>query len=75
MLAVHQSFPKTMYPLMYHDIARGRPMELDSLSGHLVRLGRKLGVPTQVHGMAYLALKPYLHGTPKPLPNGGQGLV
>ena len=69
MLAVHQSFPKTMYASMYHDIARGKPMELDSLSGHLVRTGRTLGVPTPVHEMAYLALKPYMHGTPKPLPD------
>ena len=42
-------------------------MELDSLSGYLVRMGRKMGVPTPVHEMAYLALKPYLHGAPKPL--------
>ncbi len=68
MLAVHQSFPKTMFASMYHDIARGKPMELDSLSGYLVRLGRTLGVPTPVHEMAYLALKPYMHGAPKPLP-------
>ena len=68
MLAVHQSFPKTMFASMYHDIARGKPMELDSLSGYLVRMGRKLGVATPVHEMAYLALKPYMHGAPKPLP-------
>ncbi len=67
-LATHQSFPKTMYASMYHDIARGKPMELDSLSGYLVRMGRKLGVPTPVHEMAYLALKPYMHGAPRPLP-------
>lgn len=66
-LALHQSFPKTMYASMYHDLAKGRPMELDSLSGYIVRQGRALGVPTPVHEMAYLALKPYLHGTPKPL--------
>lgn len=66
-LAMHQSFPKTMYASMYHDVAKGRPMELGSLSGYLVRKGRELGVPTPVHEMAYLALKPYLHGTPKPL--------
>ena len=35
------------------------------LSGYLVRMGRQLGVPTPVHEMAYLALKPYMHGTPK----------
>ncbi|MDR3367663.1 ketopantoate reductase family protein [Rhodoferax sp.] len=66
-LALHQSFPKTMYASMYHDLAKGRPMELDSLSGYIVRQGRALGVPTPVHEMAYLALKPYMDGTPKPL--------
>ncbi len=67
-LAMHQAFPKTMYASMYHDVAKGKPMELDSLSGYIVRKGRELGVPTPVHEMAYLALKPYMHGTPQPLP-------
>ena len=66
-LAIHQSFPKTMYASMYHDVAKGKPMELDSLSGYIVRKGRELGVPTPVHEMAYLALKPYQDGAPKPL--------
>jgi 2-dehydropantoate 2-reductase len=66
-LKVHQSFPKTMYASMFHDLNKGRPMELDSLSGYIVRRGRELGVPTPVHEMAWLALKPYMHGTPKPL--------
>ena len=63
-LALHQSFPRTMYASMYHDLAKGRPLELDSFSGHVVRRGRALGVATPVHEMAWLALKPYLHGTP-----------
>ena len=66
-LAMHQAFPKTMYASMFHDLAKGKPMELDSLSGYIVRRGRALGVPTPVHEMAYLALKPYMHGTPAPL--------
>ncbi len=66
-LALHQSFPKTMYASMFHDLAKGRPMELDSFSGHIVRRGRALGVATPLHEMAWLALKPYLHGTPAPL--------
>ncbi len=66
-LAMHQSFPKTMYASMYHDIAKGKSMELDSLSGYVVSKGRDLGVPTPVHEMAYLALKPYKDGAPKPL--------
>ena len=67
-LAMHQSFPKTMYASMYHDVAKGKPMELDSLSGYIVKKGRELGVPTPVHEMAYLALKPYKDGAPRPLP-------
>lgn len=66
-LALHQAFPKTMYASMYHDLAKGRPLELDSFSGHVVRRGRALGVPTPVHELAWLALKPYLHGTPAPI--------
>lgn len=66
-LALHQSFPKTMYASMYHDLAKGRPLELDSFSGHIVRRGRALGVATPIHEMAWLALKPYLHGTPRAL--------
>lgn len=42
-------------------------MAPDSLSGYIVRQGRAFGVPTPVHELAYLALKPYLDGTPKPL--------
>ncbi len=66
-VAMHQGFPKTMYASMYHDVAKGKPMELDSLSGYIVRKGRELGVPTPVHEMLYLTLKPYMHGTPAPL--------
>lgn len=66
-LALHQSFPHTMYASMYHDLAKGRPLELDSFSGHIVRRGRALGLATPVHEMAWLALKPYLHGTPASL--------
>ena len=66
-LTMHQAFPKTMYASMYHDVAKGKPMELDSLSGYIVRKGRELGVSTPVHEMAYLALKPYKDGVPKPL--------
>ena len=66
-LAMHQSFPKTMYASMFHDVAKGKPMELDHLSGYIVRKGREMGVATPVHEMIYLALKPYRHGTPAPL--------
>jgi 2-dehydropantoate 2-reductase len=63
-MSLHQSFPDTMYASMYHDLAKGRPLELDSFSGHVVRRGRALGVATPLHEMAWLALRPYLHGSP-----------
>jgi len=62
-LANHQAFPPQMYASMYQDLARGRPLELESLSGLIVRKGRELGVPTPVHAMAYACLKPYVGGT------------
>jgi len=52
-----------MYASMYHDLARGRRLELDSLSGLIVRKGRELGVPTPLHSMAYACLKPYMSGS------------
>lgn len=63
-MKLHQNFPRTMYASMYHDHARGRRTELESLSGLVVRRGRQYGVPTPVHEMAYLCLKPYINGTP-----------
>jgi len=44
------------------DLERGRRLELDGLSGAIVRLGRALGVPTPVHATVYAALKPYIDG-------------
>jgi 2-dehydropantoate 2-reductase len=61
----HQNFPADMYASMYHDVARGRRLELESLSGLIVRKGRELGVPTPFHAMAYACLKPYINGNPQ----------
>lgn len=60
----HLGFPPQMYASMYHDLARGRRLELESLSGLIVRKGRELGIPTPFHSMAYACLKPYVNGTP-----------
>lgn len=65
-LALLQSFPSDMYASMYHDLAAGRRLELESLSGYLVRMGKKLGVATPVHGLAYACLKPYAAGNLEP---------
>ncbi len=44
------------------DLESGRRLELDGLSGAIVRLGRELGLPTPVHATVYAALKPYRDG-------------
>lgn len=63
MFATHQGFPPGMYASMYHDLVRGKRLELESLSGLIVREGRRLGVPTPMHAMAYACLKPYVNGS------------
>jgi hypothetical protein len=61
-LANHRKFPAAMYASMYHDLARGKRLELEGLSGLIVRKGRELGVPTPFHALAYACLKPYVAG-------------
>ena len=56
--------PPVMKPSMALDLDRGNRLELPWLSGKVVELGRKLGVPTPVHSMAYAMLKPYIMGKP-----------
>lgn len=41
------------------DLENGRRLELEGLSGAIVRLGKELGVPTPVHSTVYAALKPF----------------
>ena len=55
----HLGFPAGMYASMYHDLIRGKRLELESLSGLVAREGRRLGIPTPFHSMAYACLKPY----------------
>ncbi|MBM3491640.1 MAG: 2-dehydropantoate 2-reductase [Alphaproteobacteria bacterium] len=47
---------------MLTDLERGNRLELEWLSGNIVRLGRELGVPTPVHEVACVALRPYAGG-------------
>jgi 2-dehydropantoate 2-reductase len=65
-LASLKKFPPGMYASMANDLLRGRRLELESLSGYVVRKGRELGVPTPVHAFAYACLKPYLNGAGRP---------
>lgn len=49
---------------MYFDLAAGRRLELESLNGTVVRMGRELGVDTPYNFAIYAALKPYVNGAP-----------
>lgn len=44
---------------MAFDLVNKKPMELDALSGTVVRLGARLGVPTPIHATLYAALLPH----------------
>jgi 2-dehydropantoate 2-reductase len=57
-------------PSMLVDLEAGRRLELDALTGTVVRLGREVGVETPIGSTIYAALKPYEDGTPKkPIPS------
>ena len=57
-------FPKTLMASMAHDLLAGKPIELDGLSGAVVRLGSQSGVPTPAHKFITQALAPFAAGTP-----------
>ena len=48
---------------MHTDLELGRPIELDSLTGAVVRLGREVGVPTPMNSLLYALLLPYREGS------------
>ena len=52
-----------MHASMHSDIMAGRPLELDSLNGAVVRVGRSVGAPTPINDVIYAALKPYVKGS------------
>jgi len=60
-----RDMPKTGRPSMLEDLEAGRPLELDFLSGAVVRLGATAGVPTPIHAAAYRTLAKHLNGAPR----------
>jgi len=44
------------------DLERGKPLELEWLSGAIHRFGQTLGIPTPVHSTVYAALRPFAAG-------------
>ncbi|MCS6963743.1 MAG: 2-dehydropantoate 2-reductase [Thermoflexus sp.] len=43
---------------MQRDVEAGRPLELEAMSGAVVRIGRRHGLPTPAHAFLYAVLKP-----------------
>lgn len=62
-----QSFPPEMVASMRQDLDAGRRLELDDITGAIVRLGRKHGIATPTHDVAYACLKPFRDGVPIPV--------
>ena len=63
-LELHRHAPPAMKPSMALDLDARQPLELPWLSGKVVELGRKHGVPTPTHAFMYALLKPYIMGAP-----------
>lgn len=63
-MSLADSLPPTNTSSLYHDLVRGRRLELEALQGHAVRLGERLGVPTPTLFSVYAALRPFRDGAP-----------
>jgi 2-dehydropantoate 2-reductase len=60
----HIATPYSFRSSMSEDLARGKPLELQWLSGRVHGLGLQYGVPTPAHSTVYRALVLYEHGQP-----------
>jgi 2-dehydropantoate 2-reductase len=63
-LNFNRNAPPQLMASMAVDLLRGNRIELPWLSGKVLELGKKHGVPTPTHAFMYAALKPYIMGTP-----------
>ena len=52
------NFPATGMASLAKDFAEGQPVELEGLTGTVIRMGRQLGVPTPINDALYAVLKP-----------------
>jgi 2-dehydropantoate 2-reductase len=64
LMTVFEGYPASARPSLHEDLEAGRRLELESLSGTVLRLGRELGVPTPMNRAIYVALLPYVDGAP-----------
>src|SRR5688572_6328663 len=61
-MAFADTLPPDMNSSMHHDLASGNPLELPWLSGGVVTLGEKVGVPTPANRAVYDILALYTGG-------------
>jgi 2-dehydropantoate 2-reductase len=61
----YDAMPKGFLASMAHDILAGKPIEVEHLSGVVVRLGRESRVPTPSHTFITQALAPFADGKPQ----------
>jgi 2-dehydropantoate 2-reductase len=61
-LAFCDTLPEGMSSSMHHDLQHGHRLELDWLSGEVVRRGRALGVATPFNQAVCAVLEPYAQG-------------
>ena len=62
-LAYIEGSLEEVHASMHSDIVAGRPLELDALTGAVVRSGKAVGVPTPINDVIYAMLKPYAMGS------------
>lgn len=48
---------------MLEDLEANKPLELEWVSGHISREGKRHGIPTPFHDIAYACLKPFTDGS------------
>ena len=63
-MATLDGLPADAGSSMLYDLTHGKRLELPWLSGTVSRMGAELGVPTAVHDVVSMALKPYADGPP-----------
>jgi len=57
-LRLTEGFAPQTKPSLLAALEGGQRLELEAMSGTVVRYGREVGVPTPIHALAYAALKP-----------------
>ncbi|MDH4248524.1 MAG: 2-dehydropantoate 2-reductase [Deltaproteobacteria bacterium] len=61
-MAYLDKVPARNKPSMLQDLERGKPLELETLNGVVMRLGAERGVPTPANRSIYAALKLHVNG-------------